>query len=203
LNKGLTGHLADRGLRFDRDHYRHYFLATTVGEKRSEEYVSKTGRRLSRDVVYEEHRRDGTGKGVWWHIASQFRFEQTNESQWCLAVRPGWHLTRDGSEVLEGRRVGRRVTRRKATTYNELLLNELQFWRSFLTRQQPRLIVRLGAQSLVIDADYLSAEVTWPGVPDDVLGLDSAHEENLFTLAELEDALGYAPSDDELFEQPA
>ena len=203
LNKGLTSYLSGRGLRFDRDHYRHYFLATTTGEKRSEEYLSKTGRKMACDVVYEEHRRDGTGKGVWWHLAAQFRFEQTSESQWCFVVRPGWHLTKDGNETLEGRRVGRRVTRRKATTYNEMLLNESQFWRSFLTQQQPRLILRLGAQSLIVDADYLTAEVTWPGVPDDTLSLDSTHEENLFTLAALEDALGYSPSDDELFEEPA
>ena len=86
--------------------------------------------------------------------------------------------------------VGPRATRLKSHLYNYDLLGELQFWKEYLSDAQPRIIVDLGGQSLVVDARLMHADVEWVGVADDDLPFDNtAREDDLFTSAEYDHAM--------------
>lgn len=81
--------------------------------------------------------------------------------------------------------------------YNDKYLSELYFWLSILTAQQPRVTLKLGGQSAVIDGRLLPFDIRWPGV-----GHDSPDkrvepvEEDLFSLADLDEALAGGAADE-------
>jgi hypothetical protein len=141
----------------------------------------------------------GQPKNFWIHLAARLSFEHIAERQWCLAIRPERRITSDGEQVIESRRIGRRVTRLKAKMYNDKYLGELYLWLSVLTGDQPRLVVKLGGQSLVIEAKLLPFNIEWPGVADD--SPDKRVKpvgDDLFSLIELEEAIhGRGEIDDE------
>jgi hypothetical protein len=119
LNRALYKYTGHRGVRFDNDHKRFYFMPDKVGETRRVRYKSLTGRNVERNVVWQPVRRKtGLATGVWWHVAAGFRFHQVAPMQWCFSIRPEWHLTKDGETPLEGKRVGRRVTSKKSRMFN-------------------------------------------------------------------------------------
>jgi hypothetical protein len=65
----------------------------------------------------------------------------------------------------------------------------LNFWREFFFQGSPRLIVPFGDfTALAISANFLSANVTWPGVPPERAKQykNAVVEENLFDLAALQ-----------------
>src|SRR6266540_1553569 len=73
------------------------------------EAKTKTGRKqTAKKVVRQEGERSGALRDVWWHLAAQLRFEEFAPGAWGLAIRPEFHLTKDGKESLDPRRVGRR-----------------------------------------------------------------------------------------------
>lgn len=194
LNRALGRHVGMQGLRFDREHQRYWFTANrdfNTGEisERSYRYTTKTGRSLDRPVVHHARRRTGEPKNEWYHEAARLRFERFGAA-WFLAVRPEFHLTLDGVEPLPSHRIGRKVTRKKSHIYNDGYLDRLWFWRHFLSSGGPRLTIKAGEQSILVDAAYATTEVRWPGVPD-VLGVKSEPaEETLFTIVDLMDEEG-------------
>ena len=111
--------------------------------------------------------------------------------QWCLSIRPEWHLTKDGEAPLEAKRVGRRVTSKKSRMFNYQYLREASFWRDFLSEGKPRIILNFDDQSGVINTELVAFSIAWPGIPGDVRPFESeAREEDLFTLSELNEAVG-------------
>jgi hypothetical protein len=112
-----------------------------------------------------------------------------DERQWCLSIRPERRLTIDGETPLEAKKIGGRVTRRKAKMYNDKYLNEVNFWRDYLAQGKPRVILGFGPQSAIIGTQMLTVPVYWPGVPNDALKFTNvAYEDDLFSLYELEEA---------------
>jgi hypothetical protein len=188
LNRSLYKYAGHRGIRYDVDHKRFFFIAEKEGESRSVEYKSLTGRNVERKVVWQPVRRKtGLASPVWWHVAAGFRFRQLAPLQWCFAIRPEWHLTEDGEMPLEGKRIGRRVTSKKSRMFNRQYLQEVSFWRDFLAEGKSRTVLNFGDQSAVIDSELLELAVEWPCIPGDELPFEGrTGEENLFTLAEFQ-----------------
>lgn len=192
LNRAISRHLGMQGVRFDREHQRYWFMPNReydTGEvlERSYRYVTKTGRSLDRPVVHHARRRSGESKSEWYHEAVRLRFERFG-SAWFLTVRPEFHITLDGVEPMPSQRIGRKVTRKKSHIYNDGYLNRLWFWKHFLSGGGPRLTIKTGEQSVLVDAVYATTTVRWPGVPGDLLDVKSQPpEETLFTIADFLD----------------
>lgn len=185
LNRAVTQHLGRKGLRYDREHRRHFFAAKVPGEPVEWTYQAKAGRSQTREVVREAKFKDGTPKGVWWHLAVRFRFEQVGPLSWYATLRPEFHLTKDGVEPLESQRIGRRVTREKSTLYNGEYLNLVHFWRCVLSGEKPRTVLHAG-QPIVIDTHLADAVVSWPGIRgDEAPFIPDPFPDDLFTIAEM------------------
>jgi hypothetical protein len=185
LNRSLSLYLGRKGLRYDKSHRRYYFAAPQPVAPVKWTYKTKSGRSQTREVVRQSHFRDGTPKDIWWHLAVRIRFEQVGPLSWYATIRPEFHLTKDGHQPLESQRIGRRITRAKSTLYNEDYLNLVHFWRSVLSGEKPRAVLRAG-QLLVIESHLVDTNIVWPGVPsDEVTFTPDPFPEDLFTLAEL------------------
>ncbi len=190
LNRSLFKYAARFGVRYDPPHRRFYFPAEQGGTERTVRYKSLGGRKIKRRVAWRPKRkRTGEERDFWWHVAAGLKFHQFSDRQWCLSVRPERHLTQDGETPLPPIRIGRRVTRLKAKMYNDLYLNEVNFWREYLSGGLPRFYLDFGEQSAVIEAKLLTVDVRWPGIPGDDRPFENQlYEEDLFTLADLEEA---------------
>lgn len=82
--------------------------------------------------------------------------------------------------------------------YNFDLLQEVQFWRDFLSQGSPRITCLFGGQSLVIENDLMSASITWPEVIGDHANrMAASYEDNLFTLADLNEASEFNEFDED------
>jgi hypothetical protein len=167
LNSALRIALLRRGVRHERDHDRYYFLPDHETITRRVEAKTKTGRNQSaKKVVRQEGERSDSPRDVWWHLAAQLRFEEFAPGSWGLTIRPEFHLTKDGREPLDPRRVGRKVTKRKSRMYNEGYFDAVHFLRYFLLDGKPRLILPVGRQTITVDGDFTTANGTWPQIAD-------------------------------------
>jgi hypothetical protein len=187
LNRAMYRYTARLGINFDPAHQRFYFPVQKTGEERSVAYRPLNQQSKTRQVAWEEKKRTtGEGKGFWWHLAAGMRFHRLADDQWCLSIRPERHLTTNGVIPLPPEKIGRKVTRLKAGMFNDKYLSEVNFWRDYLSRGSPRFTLDFGSQSLVISTDFLSFDVSWPGIPGDEIEFrNQEYEEDLFTLAAL------------------
>lgn len=188
LNRALYKYTALLGVRFDPAHYRFYFPVMESGKERLVTYRPLNKQSDERKVAWEPKRRStGEGKGYWCHLAADLRFHRMADDQWCFSIRPERHLTSDGVTPLPPARIGKRVTSMKARMYNDKYLSEVNFWRDFLANGSPRFVLNFGSQSAVIEAEFVTFDVTWPGVPDDEKAFkNQSYEEDLFSFADLE-----------------
>jgi hypothetical protein len=175
LNRALGRHLSMRGIRFDKEHQRYWLMpdrdriSREISE-RSYRYETKTGRMVTHHAVHHARRRTREFKDEWYHEAARLRFERFGDS-WFLAVRPEFHLTIDGDTPMQAHRIGRKITRKKSHLYNDGYLDRLWFWKYFLSDGGPRLAIKVGEQSILVDSVYGTTNVSWPGVPGDSLNL--------------------------------
>lgn len=186
FNQALLGYAIHKGVRFDRDHHRYYFLPGRSEVARDEGYKTLTGRYSTRQVVWQPVKRaTGEARNYWWHLAAGLRFIWLGGTKWAFTIRPERHITKDGREVLYGKRIGRRVTSLKARMFNEGYLGEVHFWRSFLSDDRPRIILPFGRQRVVIDSTLADFSVSWPGIPDDSRTLTNLQfNDDLFSLGD-------------------
>lgn len=203
LNK-LTGR---KRLNLDKAHNRYYFeplrddeldsdvdLEEDVPDThrfRSVSYRTLGGNASARKVAYRpSFKHSGEFRTFWEHWAVSLRFHQVGPESWCLTLRPGRRYTSDGYKQLSPKGMGKRSTKQRSRMYNLDVLNEVHFWRDFLSDGSPRIIMPFGGQSLVIENEMLSGEVTWPGVPDDAKAVkNERYEEDLFSQADLDAVL--------------
>ncbi len=199
LNRTLNKLTGRRGLNLDKAHKRYYFEQAQDGEPSSVTYRSLTGKRTSRQVVWRPaFRHSGELKNYWEHLAVGLRFHRVTATGWCISVRPERRFTRDGRTLLTPKGTGRRATSRKSHMYNINVLAEVNFWREFLADRGPRIIMKFGAQSLIVDAEMMSVTVSWPGVPDDARPVTYTRaEDDLFTTAEYHDLMRSGLEDDD------
>lgn len=184
LNSALRMALRKRGIQYDRDHGRYYFLADHETVTRRVEAKTKTGRNQSaKKVVRQEGELVGNPRDVWWHLAAQLRFEEFATGIWGLTIRPEFHLTKDGKVPLDPRRVGRKVTKRKSRMYNEGYFDAVHFFRYFLLDGRARVVFEVGRQKIAIDGDFPQVDAKWPLIDDNrfnpVTMLDSGDEDDV------------------------
>lgn len=195
MNKALFKYTARLDVRFDPAHHRFYFPATEPGKPRKISYRPLNAKRRSRPVVLQPKRRStGEPRGFWSHLAVGLHFHRMAERQWCVSLRPEFHLTQDGEKVLPSDQIGRRVTRKKSRMRNYKYLSEVNFWRDYLSNGSPRIVLNFGDQSAVIGTEFLPFDVSWPGVPgDDMAFKNLSYAEDLFTTSELAAAVDGTP----------
>jgi hypothetical protein len=199
LNRTLNKITGRRGLRLDKEHHRFYFEPEVSGVDREASYRTISGRRSKRSVAWNPRfRHNDEARRFWVHLAVGLRFHRLGDRTWVLAIRPERRFTVDGYEPLPPKTVGRKSTKAKSRMYNLDVLEEVQFWRDYLSNEGPRIIARFGSQSLIVENTLLSVGVTWPQIPDDEANrLKIEYEEDLFTLADRDDAT-HDFEDDEL-----
>lgn len=191
LNRAMYKYTALLGIRFDPTHQRYYYQAAEAGKERWASYRPLNKKQAERRVAWEARRKSGESRGFWWHLAADLRFHRMADDQWCLSIRPERHLTSDGVTPLPPALVGRRVTSLKAKMYNDKYLSEVNFWRDYLANGTPRFVLNFGSQSAVVAAEFLTFDVTWPGIPgDDKPFQNQSYEEDLFSFAELDNIVG-------------
>jgi hypothetical protein len=197
LNRSLYKHAGRLGIRYDPGHRRYYFAVLEPGQERTTTSRSVNGRRIRRKLAWQPTiRATGEARRFWWHLAVAVRFHQLDDAQWCLSLRPERHLTRDGVTSLPAEQIGRRVTRLKARMYNGAYLGEVNFWRDYLARGHPRIILDFGDQAAVINAELLTFTLRWPGIPGDAAAFTRPHaDDDLFSIAELTAAVDGDPLD--------
>lgn len=188
LNK-LTGRL---GLNLDKDHGRYYF-ETDEGRQRQVRYTSIGGRPQTRLVVRQPTiRATGEKRHYWEHVAVGLRFHRISEQSWCLAVRPERRFTHDGEKPLTPKGIGRRSTSRKSHMYNIDMLGEVHFWRHYLSRGTPRIIMRFGRQSLVVGTELLATAVGYSKIPEDSKRyMKMIYDDDLLSLADYNEAVEF------------
>lgn len=190
LNRTLNKITGRKGLHLDKEHRRYYFAPDVYGQAKEVRYKTITGRQSSRNVVWNpKFKHSGESKPHWIHLAAALRFHRLGERSWALSIRPEHRFTKDGVVSLHPKTVGRRSTKRKSKMYNIDVLEDVQFWRDFLSDSGPRIICRFGGgQNLVVDNKLISTTVNWPSVEEDPGNrIQVTYEDDLFSRADLEE----------------
>ena len=203
LNRSLYKYTAQIGIRYDPAHWRFYFPAEKFGLERTVGYRSMNRDRQERKVVWQPVTRStGVVKDFWWHRAAKLQFHQLGALQWGLSIRPERHLTLDSEQPLPPEDIGSKVTKLKSRMYNEGYLSEVVFWRDYLSQSQPRIILSFGSQAAVIEVELLKFDIEWAGISDDVKAFrNDSYQDNLFSLAELSDAMSGEEMEEEFDEE--
>jgi hypothetical protein len=181
-----SSYLKRRGVAYDAEHFRHYFLPDKSTVERKFTYKSLAGKSTLKSIVHNPITKlTGLPKSYWIHLAANLSFQQVEERQWVFTIRPERHLTKDGYEPYTHSSIGSKITRIKSKMYNWEYLQEIQLWREFLTNAKPRLYLSFGKQSIVIENVLLKEEIQWIGAPDDEKDFVSQqHPEDLFSFTE-------------------
>jgi len=164
FNQCLRRKCQSLGLLYDWQHNRFYF-PPNGGQERSLEYQAAR-RRTRRRVAYPY--RDL----FWVHHAVRLSFVVFGE-QWYLKVEPAYTFTKDGTEFVDSRKVGRLATRRKSREYNLNVFNHLIFWRQYLGAGQDDFVILCGDQRMVINKFYVAGQANF-GISDSRVELVTA-----------------------------
>lgn len=194
LNRSLNKLTGRKGLHLDKIHQRYYFQPEKPGQILEISYRPLNKSIESRKVVWQPiTKKTGKPKPYWFHLAVALKFHQVSERHWCLSIRPEMRVTKDGLNLLDSDKIGSRVTRKKSRMFNYGLLNEVNFWRNFLSNGEPRIILPFGkGQRIIVLSTMMQAEIEWPGIPEEYAKpfKNVEYEETLFSwaaLARLED----------------
>jgi hypothetical protein len=191
LNRTLNKITGRKGLFLDKEHNRYYFQSDKPGEPKTISYKPLNAARSERSVVWQPiTRKTKLPRSYWYHLAVGLRFRRVGSTSWALSIRPELRVTKDGKIPLAARQIGSRITSKKAHLFNNDLLEDLQFWRSFLSDGEPRLVCRFGnGQQLIMASSMMTNTILWPGMPEafKIKFKNVDFEENLFTLADREE----------------
>jgi hypothetical protein len=210
LNRTLNKMTGRKGLQLDKDHHRYFFSPDEPGREKTIEYRPLNQSTTERKVVWQPVRKKtNQPRPFWKHLAVSVRFEHLGRKQWCLCIRPEMRITKDGFEPLESKKIGSRVTKHKAHMFNYDLLEDVNFWRDYLSAGQPRIILKFENNAgIVISTTLMATSVQWPGIPEEFAKpfANVDYEENPFSALELQefpdegselDALNAAECEDE------
>lgn len=192
LNITLQIFTSQKGLAYDPDHYRYYFVPDQPGRPKDIEYKPLNQTFAKKHVVWQPiTKKTGQPKSYWLHRSISLRSYYVSSGRWCLALRPEFRVTKDGNLPFDSEKIGAKVSRKKSKMFNYDLLGEINFWRSFLGNNEPRIVIDLGSSSLVISTTLLSGDINWPGIPEKFARTFSNVEyaEDLFTWAKLQNVL--------------
>lgn len=80
--------------------------------------------------------------------------------------------------------------------YNIDVLGEVHFWRHYLSRGAPRIIMSFGRQSLIIGTGLLATEVSYPEIPEDTNKyMKMMYDDDLLSLADYKKAVEFEDDD--------
>lgn len=200
LNRTINKIAGRLGLKLDKDHHRYFFEPDEPGVDLKISYQSVGGVKSERSVAWNPHfKHDGTSKSHWEHLAVGLRFHRLSDAAWGLSIRPERRFTSDGFQSLDGKNVGKKSTKRKSRMYNFDVLKEIQFWRDFLSKGGPRIVCLFGNQSLIIENSLVQSSISWPAIAGDQADkMHAEYEEDLFSLADLNEASDFSEFDDDL-----
>lgn len=198
VNK-ITGRL---GLKLDKEHHRYYFEPDEFGKDKRISYQTVSGITSKRNVAWNPRfRHNNEPKNYWEHLAVSLRFHRFGQRSWGISIRPERRFTSDGFIPLEGKLTGKKTTKRKSKMYNFNVLQEVQFWRDFLSQGKPRVVCNFGDQAIVIDNKLISGSIIWPEVEGDKADrMATNYEDDLFTLADFNEANDFDEFDDDIDE---
>lgn len=142
-------------------HRKRAFFRLVGRDSTSITYLSKMNRKTTRDVV----KKRGEEPHIWFEHEA-IRYATTEYfGGWALELRPTYVFTRsDGETPLGALAQTRRSTRRMKYDRNPAVDNDLVFWARYLSQAQPTInIGNVGVSDLILDSEYLSAEVPKSG----------------------------------------
>jgi len=203
LNRTLNKLTGRKGLTLDKDHNRYFFRAEEPGKEKTVEYRPLNQSATSRKVVWQPIRKKTNEPRPFWnHLAVNLRFLYVGRNQWCFCIRPELRVTKDGDEPIESKRIGSHVTRQTAHHFNYDLLEDVNFWRDYLSGGKPRIVLQFGEKSgIVIPTTLMASNVQWPGIPEEhakpFANVD--YEDDLFTSAEFQQ---FQTEDSEFIQEP-
>jgi hypothetical protein len=202
LNRTLNKLTGRKHLQLDKEHHRYFFSADVPGKSKSVQYRPLNQSTTERKVVWQPVRKKTNEPRPFWnHLAVALRFEYLGKEQWCFCIRPEMRITKDGVEPIESKKIGAHVTKQKAHMFNYDLLEDVNFWRDYLSGGQPRIILRFENNAgVIIPTALMATSVQWPGIPEEFAKpfANVDYEENLFTAADLQEFQG---DDSEVAEQ--
>lgn len=169
LNRALNKLTGRKGLNWDREHRRYYFQPEKAGEIVEIPYQPLNQSTSRRQVVWQPiTKKTGIAKAYCYHLAVSLKFHRVSNSRWCLSIRPEMHITKDGITPYPSEKKGAKITKKKSRTYNYDLLGDIQFWRSYLSEDQPRIIFPFDTHQFIeVSTSLMDAEIEWPGMPEE------------------------------------
>ncbi len=189
LNRALNKLTGRRGLNLDKEHKRYYFTQKEPGKPLEITYRPLNKPTSTRSVVWQPvSQKTGEPRPYWNHLAVSLRFHRVSNTDWCLSVRPEMRITREGQQSIASEKIGGKVTRAKSRLYNYDLLEEINFWRDYLSGSQPRIVFEFGrGQHIVVSTSMMSAPIDWPGIPEEYAKnfTNVEYEDDLFSQAML------------------
>jgi len=191
LNRTLNKLTGRKQLQLDRQHHRYFFAPDEPGKSKTVRYRPLNQTSLSeRNVVWNPVRRKtGEPRSHWKHLAVGLQFLHVGNNQWCFCIRPEMRITKDGLESVESDSVGSHVTRHTAHKFNYDLLEDVNFWRDYLSDGKARIILRFGQTSgIAISTTLMPSNIQWPGIPEKFAKpfANVHYEDDLFSSAEFQ-----------------
>ncbi len=187
LNMSLSRHAARSGLVIDTVKNGRFFFPPKDGQEQVIYWRPRRGGNRAKRTVAKPCFQDGHLL-FWRHLGAYLRIIYL-ANQLYLFIRPTWVLTSDGSQVLAGPNVGRRVIKWTGAERNLQVLFHVRFWTTIL-RARPGagpLSIRAGDQRLEIAARHAMIQLPY-GIANDQRDLEQQLAEEAEWLAEEEEA---------------
>ena len=170
-------------MNLDKEHNRYYFQPPEPGKPLSVDYTPLNQAKSTRNAVWQPvSKRTNMPRPYWYHLAVGLSFQRVGRDNWCLIIRPEMRITKDGFRSIDSAKVGGKVTRRKSRMFNYDLLEELQFWRDYLSDSSPRIVFPFEpGQHIIVSNRLMESEIEWPGIPEEYAKpfRNIEHEEDL------------------------
>jgi hypothetical protein len=173
LNQALRQHVTARGLAFDGDHDRFFFLPVDGGRVRVTWGTGTT-------TTVARPPNPGSG-GSWVHQGASLRFE-TVGTRMYLSIDPTWVFTKDGLHPVDRDKVGPLAMQWSGKERNGAILRHVLMWSDFLTSGKKEGAIPAGDQRMVVGRLPLTVR-TPVGLPNDQVTMKSLLR---FTQAELD-----------------
>jgi hypothetical protein len=152
LNVTIREFCIDRGLTFDWKSKRYYFPAIIKGVPRKFEW-RKGKRTYKRTVVYCRKERRGV---FYLHRATRIKFTLMGKTAY-LIIDPCYVFTLDGENIAKGEKFTALSTKTSNKQYNDLYLNDLIFWMTFLKGAGDSLTIKGLGFEVVVDGNPVSS----------------------------------------------
>ncbi|MBM4249041.1 MAG: toll/interleukin-1 receptor domain-containing protein [Euryarchaeota archaeon] len=179
LNKCLMISLFKKGIAFDNDHFRYYFIAPRESNERKERWKSPkkwSQRTVARAVIQDDILLR------WEHQAAYMQFINF-ENRFVLLIEPTWTFTKDGKRSLEFKRITRLAIRKMYRGNNAVVLNDTRFWIAYISENRNELRLPTSGQPIRISTTPYIAELAvgleWDQIVPDVVSNPPSDWDNL------------------------